>query len=516
MCEQRHRFGDDGHVYRCFARRPWPVLIGLVLLLAACGTARTGARATSVGPKGASAAGTPILPGGTGASGGGAGGGTTSISQSPGGDWPTYHHDLARSGSDPGAPPAGPLVSRWTTRLDGTAVYAEPLVASGLVVVATEGNDLFAVQGDTGRVRWGTSLGQPVSGAALPCGNIDPSGVTGTPVVDQATGSIWVVAFVRPGHHVLYQLNLASGEVRSQRTVDPPGSNPLVEQQRGALTLSQGHVYVPFGGLYGDCGNYHGYVVGATLDGTGSLGVYQVPSQRGGAIWAASGPAVDPAGDLFVATGNGSSSSSFDGGNTVVRLSPALVETDYFTPSDFAQLNANDADLGSTGPVLVGSGQVFQIGKAGVGYLLDAAHLGGVGHPAFAAPVCQGGAYGADATSGSLVVVPCTTGLVALRIGTGCVRAPGQPGPCAGLAAQPVGFTVAWRGSGHPGAPVVAGGVVWALDTDHGYLYGSDLVTGAPRGRAQVGQVAHFATPAVSGSSIYVAGGHGLLAFGGA
>ncbi|PZS18996.1 MAG: hypothetical protein DLM54_07705 [Acidimicrobiales bacterium] len=490
-------------MYRYVTRRVLPSLIGLALLLAGCGSGHSGMASTPGGAPRMSTSG--ALPGAPTGSGGGAGAGTTPILQSPGDNWPTYHHDLARSGTDPLAPPAGSLVSRWTAHLDGAAVYAEPLVGNGLVVVATEGNDVFAVQGGTGRVRWRTSLGQPVSGGALPCGDIDPSGVTGTPVIDQATGSIWVVAFVKPGHHVLYQVDLASGAIRSQRRVDPAGSTPLVEQQRGALALSQGRVYIPFGGLYGDCGNYHGYVVGAAADGTGPLGVYQVPSQREGAIWAPSGPAVDPVGNLYVATGNGSSSSSYDGGDSVIRLSPALMPTDYFTPSDIAQLNANDADLGSTGPLLVGDGQVFQIGKSGIGYLLDAAHLGGIGHPLYSTPVCQGGAYGADATSGSLVVVPCTTGLVALRLGPGS----------ASVAAEPT-FTVAWRGSGHPGAPVVAGGVVWALDTYHGYLYGSDLATGATHGRVHVGQVAHFATPAVSGSSIYVAGSGGLLAFSGA
>ncbi len=485
---------------RCASRHLPATLVALALLLAACGTTGHGsgrgsgpsggpaARSAASGPPSSATASTQTAS----APGSSVAGSTT------GADWPTYHHDAARSGTAPASPPAGPLVSRWATHLDGAAVYAEPLVANGLVVVATEGDTVFGLQAATGQVRWHTSLGQPVSGGALPCGDIDPSGITGTPVIDQATGSLWVVAFVRPGRHLLYRLDLASGAVRSRQVVDPPGSNPLVEQQRGALALSQGRIYVPFGGLYGDCGDYHGYLVSAG-PGAGPLGVYQVPSQREGAVWAPSGPAVDQAGDLYVATGNGSSLTSFDGGNAVIRLSPGLVRQDYFAPSNFAQLNADDADLGSTGPLLVGNSLVFQIGKSGVGYLLDAAHLGGIGHPAFSAPVCPGGAYGATAASGSLVLVACTTGLVALRIGA-------------------ASFAVAWRAasSGRPGAPVVAGGVVWALDTDHGYLVGLDLATGAAKARASAGHVAHFATPTVSGSLIYVAGPGGLLAFSGA
>ena len=200
------------------------------------------------------------------------------------GDWPTYHHDGARTGVDPAAPAFVPPARRWSTPIDGD-VYAEPLAVGDRVVVATEHDTVVAVQAGTGRVLWSTRLGDPVPGGDLPCGNIDPSGITGTPVIDPAAGTVWVVAFVRPAQHVLVELDLSTGAVRSRKVVDPQGSDPRVEQQRGALTLTAGRVYVPFGGLFGDCGAYHGYVVGVSSHTPNDpLLVYRVPSQREGAM----------------------------------------------------------------------------------------------------------------------------------------------------------------------------------------------------------------------------------------
>jgi len=412
------------------------------------------------------------------------------------GDWPTYHHDGARTGVDPAAPPFASPARRWSTQVDGD-VYAEPLTVGDRVVVATERDTVVAVQAGTGRVQWTTTLGQPVPGGDLPCGNIDPSGITGTPVVDTAAGTVWVVAFVRPGQHVLAALDLATGGVRTRKVIDPPGSDPRVEQQRGALALSAGRVYVPFGGLFGDCGDYHGYVVGVdTRTPNDPPLVYQVPSQRQGAVWAPGGAAVAPDGTLLVATGNGSSTTAYDGGNSVLRLSPDLRTLDSFTPTDAPRLNATDTDLGSTAPLQVGGGLVFEVGKAGVGYLLRADHLGGVGGQAFSAQVCSS-VLGATSFSAPLVVVPCEDGLVALRLDSG---------------ARP-GFGVAWRDSTLSAGPaIVADGTVWAMDRAGGDVVALDLATGAVRARVHVGGSNHFATPGSGGGQLYVVAGGRLVA----
>jgi hypothetical protein len=302
---------------------------------------------------------------------------------------------------------------------------------------------------------------------------------------------------VQPGQHVLAALDLSTGAVRSRTVVDPRGADARVEQQRGALALSAGRVYVPFGGLFGDCGDYHGYVVGVdTRAPSDAPLVYQVPSQRQGAVWAPGGAAVAADGTLLVATGNGSSTTGYDGGNSVIRLSPDLRQLDSFTPTDAPQLSATDTDLGSTVPLQVGGGLVFQIGKAGVGYLLRADRLGGVGGQAYSAQVC-GSVLGATSYSAPLIVVPCEDGLVALRLGSG-----GQPG-----------FSVAWRDSTlRAGPAIVANGTLWAMDHDAGDVVGVNMATGAVRARVHLGRSNHFATPASGGGQLYAAAGGQLVA----
>jgi outer membrane protein assembly factor BamB len=408
--------------------------------------------------------------------------------------WPTYHHDAGRSGVDPKAPAAGTVAKAWTSpNLDGT-VYAEPLVVGDRVIAATEGDMVYALAASTGAVLWSTHLGTPMDGSALPCGNIDPSGITGTPVIDPAAGLVWVVAFVQPGRHDLVSLDLASGRVRSRRAADPPGANPLEEQERGALTRAAGTVYVPYGGLYGDCGGYHGFVVGFPETGSGASRSWQVPTQREGGLWAPSGPVIGPNGDVYVTTGNAQSTSAFDEGNSVVRLSPGLQQQDVFAPANWADLSASDSDLGSVSPTFVPGGLVFQVGKAGVGYLLSASHLGGIGGELFSAPVCDA-AFGGTAVSGSRVFVPCRDGLVALDVGSG------------------PRFGVAWRHQGAgAGSPVVAGGVVWVVDTD-GRLWGLDQSNGRVRASENLGGVTHFPSLAIGGGQLFVPTGARIVSY---
>src|SRR2546426_6314209 len=111
-------------------------------------------------------------------------------------DWTMYHLDTARTGFVAGVPDPTHLRSLWKQPLDG-AVYAEPLVVGGQVIVATENDSLYALDASTGQVQWRTSVGIPVSQSDLPCGNIDPLGITGTPVYDPQTGLVFAVAEIQ-------------------------------------------------------------------------------------------------------------------------------------------------------------------------------------------------------------------------------------------------------------------------------------------------------------------------------
>jgi outer membrane protein assembly factor BamB len=463
------------------------LLAAVAVAVGACGD--PGRRSSVASTSGAPQARTPDSSRHTGAS-----AGTTAAagSRSASGDWPTYHRQSARTGADIRGPATGKVRRLWTEAVDG-AVYAEPLVAGGRVIVATESDTVYAFDAASGRPAWHAHLGTPVAGGDLPCGNIDPSGITSTPVVDPHAGLIYVVAFQRGFRHSLIALDLATGRVRWRRPIDPPGADPRVHQQRSALALSRGRVYVAYGGLFGDCGNYHGWVVGAPASGaTGGVVSYRVPTGREGAIWASSGPAVDAGGNLYVATGNGSSTTSFDFGNAVIRLTANLREAAFFAPSNAPALSADDLDLGSTGVLLLPDARAFIIGKTGVGYLLDTRRLGGLGHPLASRTVCDA-AFGGDAYAGGLIYVPCTSGIVAV---------------------SPAGDSLreVWRQGAATLSPIVGAGAVWAIGGST--LYQLDARTGRVHFSASIGDAAPFASPTAAGGRIFVAGGGRVQAFG--
>jgi outer membrane protein assembly factor BamB len=408
--------------------------------------------------------------------------------------WPSYHGDLQRTGValEPATPPSAPSteaaapeeLSSVTIALDG-AVYASPIVAGSLLVVATEHNSVYGMQAD-GPVRWHVNLGDPTPRSALPCGNIDPLGITGTPVYDEGSDTVFVVASLGPSaDHELFALDADTGKTRWQRSVDLPGVDRSAMQQRGALTLTGGRVWVPFGGLAGDCGNYRGRVVGVPV-GDGTPQAFTVPTGREGGIWTPPGPAVYR-GDLLVAVGNGESTAEdagYDHSDSVLRLHGTTL-VDSFSPSSWASDNASDLDLGSQGPALVQDRWVFQAGKSGIAYVLRADHLGGIGGEVSSAPLCR--SFGGTAVDGDVVFVPCTDGVRAVRItGEGTI--------------QPL-----WRAEDSvTGSPVVWQGRVYALDPAGGTLAVLDQADGHILQTVAVGKASRFATPAISGGRIFI------------
>jgi outer membrane protein assembly factor BamB len=260
---------------------------------------------------------------------------------------------------------------------------------------------------------------------------------------------------------------------------------------------------VAFGGLYGDCGQYHGAVVGVPLSGGGPLIQFVVPSAREGAIWGTAGPVTGPDGSLYVAAGNGDQTDGgqpYDGSDSVSRLTPGLQRASFFAPATWADDNARDLDLGSTQPALVGGDSLLITGKRGTGYLLNATRLGGIGGELAQAPVCE--AYGAPAVSGNVVYVPCqfASGITAVTVDPAGKR-----------------LTVKWRGPGHAnGSPVVGGGVVWVTDWKSGTLYALSPGTGQPLYQVSLGaQLPHFSSLSLAGSRAYVGTLTGVVAVAG-
>ncbi|HYM91953.1 MAG TPA: hypothetical protein VEW91_10005 [bacterium] len=491
-----------------------------------------------------------------------------------------FHGDPGRTGWNaaesvltPASVGSGAFGSLWTSRVEGE-IYAEPLAARDIpagggtrtIVYAVTSRDLvYAFDAAGGGRVWGpVSLGTPVRRASLSCGNVDPVGITSTPVIDRASSTLYVVGLTTPdeGRTKVYKmvaLDLATGAMRNGWPVviaPPPASglrfDPAVQQQRGALTLVHGVVYVPFGGYFGDCGGYHGWVVGLPASDPTRQQAFATPTRRMGGIWAAGGIAADGAGNLYAATGNSDSEGPVDLGDGVVRLAttPTLSfsgrPSDFFVPSNFVELNGTDTDLGSSAPLVLppqrGSSTpdlLFIAGKQGVGYLVNRANMGGVGrgdgvrgegiYSRCVFGTCRDGppevfsatAYWDGGEGARLILVPgrgsqpapCrgTGGVVALRL---------EVAP--GTGAQT--FGVAWCGPSmrDPGAPAVSGsgqdGAVWVVDAGSGILYALRASTGekvyesAPQDAA--GNFHRFVTPAVANGRVYVGAIHAVIAFG--
>jgi outer membrane protein assembly factor BamB len=429
------------------------------------------------------------------------------------GEWSTYMGDAARTGSGPAVPLATKPHRTWTAQVEGE-VYAEPLVTGRTVIVATEQNWVYALEATTGAVRWRTHVGEPVPSALLECGNIDPNGITSTPVIDPQAGVVYGVAMLNsPIRHEAFAIRIADGSLLWQVPADAPGADPGHHQQRGSLNLSRGRVYFSYGGFTGDCGAYHGLVVSVAVDGKGPLAVWQVPSENRGAIWAPPGPLVSATGEVWVSTADtdaGQAGAPYDGGNGVVRLAPDLgAVLDRWAARNWSELNRLDVDLGSADPAFVPGGLVFITGKDGIGYLLRQDHLGGIGGELFSARVCQtggptGGAFGGDAVSGAMAYVPCKDGLVAVR-----------------LNATAASFAVAWSAAKIANSPIVAYGRVWTVISDSGFhrnpgwngtLVAIDPDSGAIQASLRLGPIPHFASPAAAGGSLYVSGLGGVYA----
>jgi outer membrane protein assembly factor BamB len=456
----------------------------LALILAVCGCAGSAPRSSSASPPAA----------------------TDSLGASPGvtppaltsQDWPAYHRDAARSGVAPAKPAAGTLSVAWHKRLDG-AVYGQPLAIGNLVIAATEGDSVYGLNRTNGAIRWRAHLGTPVPLSQLPCGDIDPLGITGTTVYDPANGLVYAVAETTGFKHVLAGISVTTGKVRFTRNIPTPDGQPRSDQQRAALTLDSGRVYVAFGGLFGDCGPYRGSVVGIPVSGKGALVSYRVPTAREAGIWEPGGPVVGPDGTIYVSVGNGAAiKPPFDASDSVTALSRVLHRTGIFAPKTWPADNASDLDLSSSSPALLASGKILIAGKRGVGYLLNAKHLAGVGSQLAQATVCA--SFGGTSVRGSVAYLPCIQGgMAAVNTAGGKIK-------------------VLWRGpSAAQGSPVLGGGAVWVPDWGSGVLYQLNPANGHVRRQLKLGgALPHFASPSLSGSLALIGTLNGVVAVRGA
>lgn len=348
-----------------------------------------------------------------------------------------YHNDLSRTGANTQETiltPANVNVSEFgklfSVPVDG-AVYAQPLYLAGIKIaggthnvlyVATEHDTVYAIDANTGAVYAQVSLipsgGTTVNSETdLGCSDLVPEiGITGTPVIDPTTGTLYVVAKSKVSGALvqyLHALNVATlaekfgGPALIQAQV--PGSgydssggvvafNSKRQNQRAALALTQGHVIIGWSS-HCDSDPWHGWVMSynaATLAQEAAFNT-SPNSSRSGVWMSGAAPAVDASGNIYFATGNGGWDGTSDFGDSILKLGPpangSFPVLDYFTPYDQADLDANDVDVASGGLVLLpplanGTQLLAQQGKAGTIVLLNTGNLGQ--YCVNATPPCSG------------------------------------------------------------------------------------------------------------------------------
>ncbi|MBI3558316.1 MAG: hypothetical protein HY074_18775, partial [Deltaproteobacteria bacterium] len=283
--------------------------------------------------------------------------------------------------------------------------YAQPLyvenAAGGkkLLIVATEQNLVYGLNADTGAQLWRASLGAPVPLEKLPCGNISPLGITGTPVIDLGSRTVFLDAMTTPDggrtkQHKIYGLSIDDGRARPGWPFDVGAKveaggvkfDSAVQNQRPGLALLDGVLYVAYGGHYGDCGDYRGWVLGLPLRDPYRYNAW-VAGARGGAVWAP-GALVVADNALFATTGNTVGAVTWSGGEAILKFNAGssfnATPTDYFAPADWKTLDAQDLDLGGSNavPVNLSHGDPARLmvafGKNGKAYLTNRTGLGGI------------------------------------------------------------------------------------------------------------------------------------------
>jgi hypothetical protein len=350
----------------------------------------------------------------------------------------TYHNDNARDGQNvneslltPANVNANQFGRLFTQPVDGY-IYAQPLYVSNLqigggthnvVFVATEHDSVYAfdADGNTGanaNPLWHVGFTNPTAGITtvdsendLSCSNIKPEvGITGTPVIDLTSNTLYVVAKTKENgvfFQRLHALDITSGAEKFdgptviQATEPGTGDgnvsgeiafDPLMENQRAGLLLLNGLVYVAWAS-HCDHTPFHGWIMAYDAQSLKqAAGWNSTPNGSEGGVWqGGAGPAADSSGNVFLATGNGTfdlNAGGQDAGDSIVKFGPpndsGFPILDYFTPYNQSVLSANDTDLGSGGVLLLpdqppGSPHqhlLAEMGKEGSLYLVNRDSMG--------------------------------------------------------------------------------------------------------------------------------------------
>ncbi len=493
----------------------------------------------------------------------------------------THHYDISRSGvnanesllttANVNSTSFGKL-GEFTVdgQIDGQALYLHQLSIPGqgtknVLYVATENDSVYALDADSitgtsATVLWKTSVvgsGEtPAPLSSMPCGNINPNGVTATPVIDRTRNAIYVVAMSKDAsNHIIDRLHaldlttgleLFGGPTTITATYPGTGGNSqngtvafdtTVQHERAALLESGNTIYMSWSGLDGDCGKYSAWVMAYSADTLAQSSVIDlVPNNDGAGIWmGGGGPAADASGDVYVTTGNGfgdtpGTNSSY--GNSLVKLSGsgALSVVDYFTPFNTISDDNADLDLASAAPLLlpdlVDANSITRhlaiaAGKDTQLYVASRDNMGQFNamqnnifqeftlspNMNFSSPVYFNGTVYICPSGQPVKAFPVTNALLATTPSTQSAHQFSGTGAVVSVSANGT-----------------SDGIVWALDWGAGTLYAYDA-TDLTKNIYNSGQAAgnrdhfstvggHFITPMVTNGRVYFGTGSSVVVFG--
>lgn len=490
----------------------------------------------------------------------------------------TYQYDVSRAGvnaQETTLTPANVNSSQFgklfSDSVDGL-VFAQPLYMGNVsianqgtrnvVYVATEHDSVYAFDADRGGgPLWQVSFLNPNGGVnSVPasdtgCDQITPEiGITGTPVIDPQSGTLYVVAMTKETSggttnyvHRLHALDITRGVERPgspiviEATVSGTGDGGSTDvfqarnyKQRTGLLLLNGVVYAGFTS-HCDIGQYHGWLIGYDASSLHQVAVYNsTPNGGQGALWSGgAAPAVDSAGNIYIVSANGTfdaNSGGSDLGESYIKLSPSsgLHVLDSFTPFNYQSLDDADQDTGSAGVALLDNAAgspthphlMVGAGKEGRIYLLDRDHLGGFQSGADSQIVqslpgaLSGGLYGNPAyfnrtiyfcgSGQSLAAYPIANAQMATAPSSQSAQQFGAPGCVPTISANGITNAIVWA--------LEASGVLHAYDANNlnSELYNSNQ----DMGRDGLGPYVKFSVPTVANGKVYAGTQNTVVVYG--
>jgi uncharacterized protein (TIGR03437 family) len=484
----------------------------------------------------------------------------------------TYHNDLARTGLNlnenilaPSNVGSGDFGQLFRDPVDGQ-IHGQPLYLWGLnipgkgihnvVFVATEHDSVYAFDadsktGESAAPLWRTSFLDPAAGVTtvpsdyIACQAIAPEiGITGTPVIDPDTGTLYLVAltledFGQTFVHRLHALDVLTGVERPgspvQIDASAPGTGdgntrvtfePWLYTERPGLLLLNKVVYTSWSS-HCDSGNYHGWVIGYDAKSLQQVAAYtSTPNWDAGSVWqSGAAPSADANGNIYIVTGNGTFDAERGGsdlGDSVIKLSTAngLSVADYFAPFNADLLGVRDLDLGSSGALLLPDSAgtpehphlLVTGGKEGRIYLVDRDRMGHFqagddSQIVQSLPPAAGGLFGTPVYFNNTVYfAPAHDAIKALPISNGLLlettASQSSPASFPDMGSVP---SISANGA--------TDGILWTIDT--GGLHAYDAANLANQlYSTSLGSYVKFSTPTIANGKVYVGTADSLVVFG--